>query len=196
VIVRCPSCGTQYEHQTEQIGVMARCSRCEDCVPIQSAKPNYVLRSVSPVAGPDAGGVPGAGIGMDDPLLADRLRRTGLDVSADSASDALTYRIAARGSIAADDDLAAAEEEFGEPETAPRPVDTLLEARRAEMAKPAQSNPLRELLLTALLTAAGAMGGYYLSLGPGLTLSLRMATGGTLGLLLSWLCIRWMRPER
>jgi hypothetical protein len=156
-------------------------------MPVEPAKRAYLLTPSRPAGTATPAGLPGGGIGMDDPLLAERLRRTGLDVSGESAPDALTYRIAAEAEADA--------EEPGQ-EEAKKPVDLLLEAQRAEEEKPEEGNPLRELLVTMLLTGIGAMAGYYLSMAQGISSTLPMGTGGTLGLLFGWLCIRWMRPKR
>jgi len=119
------------------------------------------------------------GIGMDDPLLADQLKRTALNASADAPASALTYRISANG--------------------AAKPVDALLEADREERAaEEGQSRPklLRELLVVLLLTSLGVMTAYYWAPKQGVDPTLYMAACGSLGLLFGWICIRWMRPRR
>jgi hypothetical protein len=81
------------------------------------------------------------GIGMDDPLLAEQLKRTALAASGDGVPTPLTYRIAAN-------DVA-------------KPVDALLEADREERAKSeGQSRPklLRELLVVLLLILGSQAG--------------------------------------
>jgi hypothetical protein len=185
---------------------------CEEQVPLEAAKRKYVLI-------PDQGaacserpsGASGMGIGMDDPRLADRLKKTALDAPPDTTPTPLTYRIA--GEAPAWDGVTPHKpQEQSEPApkektTGPAPdaedsspVEALLEADRADRVEQVlqeeRPRAFRELLVAMLLTALGVATAYYLAREQGMNPTLHMATGGTLGLLMGWICIRWMRPRR
>jgi hypothetical protein len=106
------------------------------------------------------------GIGMDDPLLASRLQETGLG-----------------------GDPASADETLG-------PVDILLKSEESGEQPGQRRNPLRELLVTMLLTTVGISAAYHLSTEQGLDPTLWVGAGGLWGLILGWLCIQWMRQRR
>lgn len=110
---------------------------------------------------------------MDDPLLASRLGVT-----------------APGGGIVAEagGDPASADETLG-------PVDILLQSADAEEETEEQRNPLRELLVTMLLTTVGIAAAYHLSRDQGLDPTLWVGAGGLWGLILGWLCIQWMRQR-
>jgi len=144
-------------------------------VPLVSAKREYVL--LPP-------GRPG-GIGMDDPLLASRLGATALDLSGDGPPQSLAYRVAAGTGEAADS-----------AEGVRRPLDILLESARAEERDEPRRNPLREFLVTALLTTVGVAAAYHLTLDQGLDPTLWVGAGGLWGLIMGWLCIQWMRQRQ
>jgi hypothetical protein len=147
---------------------------------------------------------------MDDPLLADRLKSTALNAPPDAPAAPLTYRYDTPATETEQPEQSArvrgrtAPAEGGEP--TPRepdeqltPVEALLEADRVERAEQVlqeKPRPVRELLVTLLLTSLGVVIAYYLAGQQGMDPTFHMATGGALGLLFGWLCIRWMRPRR
>jgi len=163
-------------------------------VPLVAAKPEYVVLPNRPPAGGAGLDAGTRGIGMDDPLLAPRLRATALDAGAERRPEPLTYRIAAAGARpgeAAGADAGAGVEK-GEPA---QPLDILLQAARSERREEPERNPLRELLVTMLLTSVGVAAAYHLSHNQGLDPTLWVGASGMWGLILGWLCIRWMRQR-
>ena len=178
MVVKCPSCGTRYHNPWESHADHARCSCCDEMVPLVAAKREYVVR---PAETTPAGL---GGIGMDDPLLAPRLRETALGGGSGSPSQALTYRVSAE----AGGDAGPADEKLG-------PVDILLQSAQAEEEPEERRNPLRELLVTMLLTTVGIAAAYHLSRDQGLDPTLWVGAGGLWGLILGWLCIQWMRQR-
>lgn len=68
MIVRCPSCDTNYRHAAEgpSAGVVCRCARCDDTFPLAAPVRRYLVL-------PSGGGRIPVPRGMDDPLLAGRL---------------------------------------------------------------------------------------------------------------------------
>lgn len=178
MVVKCPSCGTRYHNPWESHADHARCSCCEEMVPLVAAKRDYL---VLPASSAPAGA---GGIGMDDPLLAPHLGVTALGGRSGSAPRALTYR----ASGVAGGAPAPAEETMG-------PVDLLLQSAGAEEEQEQSRNPLRELLVTMLLTTVGIAAAYHLSRDQGLDPTLWVGAGGLWGLILGWLCIKWMRQR-
>ena len=109
-----------------------------------------------------------AAIGMDDPLLASRLGITARDGAA----------------------IGAAAEEGA------RPLDMLLGSAEAEEREEPRRRPLRECLVTMLLTTVGVAAAYHLSQDQGLDPTVWVGAGGLWGLIMGWLCIQWMRQRQ
>jgi hypothetical protein len=160
-------------------------------VPLVAAKRDYAVL-------PDTGGSgPAGGIGMDDPLLAPHLTRTALDPAACSPPEALTYRVTAEREGGDGADLPG--EAGAVPGTrteATGPVDIILQSAGSSEAKAGTRNPLRELLITTLLTTVGLAAAYHLSQDHGLDPQIWVGAGGLWGLILGWLCIKWMRQRQ
>jgi len=163
-------------------------------VPLIAAKRDYVLLPGGAQAGTRGAGPGARGIGMDDPALAQRLGATALDAGAGERPEALTYRIVADGARGGPGRAGAAAR--GAADRPARPLDILLQAARAERHEEPQRNPLRELLVTMLLTSVGVAAAYHLSHNQGLDPTLWVGAGGMWGLILGWLCIRWMRQRQ
>lgn len=181
VVVKCSWCGTRYHNPWEQHADHARCSCCDEMVPLVAAKRDYLLLPTGPCLRGAEARAAARGIGMDDPLLAERLRATAAGADGEAASGALTYRISGDESGAADQEA--------------RPLDLLLQSARDEEQDQPQPNSLRELLVTILLTSVGVAAAYHLSRDQGLDPTLWVGAGGLWGLILGWLSIQWMRQR-
>jgi predicted Zn finger-like uncharacterized protein len=208
MIVSCPSCGTRYHHHSQSVGAAAaaRCSHCDDIVPLVLAGRPYLIL---PTASVDRAGMT---IGMDDPRLADQLARTALDAGADEKADALTYRIA-------DDEPATDSKKgswlrrfSGTNGSAPAIFDkrpsrlVSSKARRRKrrgLAKEAgqatdEREPNRralELIVPGMLMVIGATTAYFSASEQGLDPVAWVITGGGLGLFMAWICLRWTRQH-
>jgi len=163
-------------------------------VPLVAAKREYVLLPPQPRADGGTARSVTRGIGMDDPLLAHRLEETALNAGADSRPAALTYRITAREGRGRSPRLEPGGK-VREPRKAERPLDILLQAARSEQSEEPRRNPVRELLVTMLLTSVGVAAAYHLSHAQGMDPTLWVGAGGVWGLILGWLCIQWMRQR-
>jgi predicted Zn finger-like uncharacterized protein len=194
VIVSCPSCRTRYRHAETgaAANLRARCSYCDEVfalVPRRSYLLAPRLRAV-PV------GVPAGDmrmtIGMDDPMLADRLRSTTLDAGA--SPRALTYRVVAEpdASGSAAPQVGPADRVAGD--SPDREIAVPYAAGRGPRAgdRPVwrPSHPLREMIGSLLLSALGVCGGYQAALLLQEKPLLWMSGGAVAGLLLGWTWIR------
>jgi hypothetical protein len=223
VIVRCPSCHTQYRY-CEPVaveGAQARCSKCDGTVPLVALRHSFVLRAQ--VAAVTARVPVGAGmaIGMDDPGLASSLYSTALDGDGAVDSGAMTYRVLApeqeAGPASAPPSSPPQVEDSKlephiSPAVEPSPVAELSPAVEAEESR-ADSRPaprrrgrrLLPLLLAVFLTGLGAAAGHYATM-YGLIEPLRVhptvepvsltVVGGLLGVFLAWAGVRWTSRTR
>lgn len=200
MIVSCPSCGTRYsEHFEELQAASARCSHCEESVPLVAAKRPYVL---IPAAG---GGRPAMKIGMDDPQLADRLSATALDGDRGSAAEPMTYRVAAAEPAPRGVERSRADR-FGNANGAAPAIFKKRSAwwrserparqRKSPAKAPEQRRSRKqEIAVVAVLSAIGGATAYYSAVDQGLDPFTWVVAGGGLGLFMAWVCIRWTRQR-
>lgn len=182
MIVRCPSCGTHYRHQPVVDAASARCSRCEDAVPLVAAKRLFVLRTLEPILKP-------AGISF------------GIDAPPGDSPEALGYRIAAafpesdarRLKKVVTGEIRAAEADHAEIRTEKPATDERAAGADEQAEARLPRNSLRETLVAMLMTSLGTLTAYYLCLEQGLDPVLWMFAGAGWGLVFGWVCIRWMR---
>lgn len=183
MIVRCPSCNTQYRYGEPVAveGAPARCSQCDGVVPLVAVQRSFVLRAQ--VANVTARVPVGAGmaIGMDDPGLVPSLHHTALDADGGMDSGAMAYRV-----LAPEQEAGPASAPPSSPPSSPPQVQhsnlepgisptvepsTAAELSPAVDAKESRANshpaPRRQgrrlipLLLAVFLTGLGATAGYY-----------------------------------
>jgi predicted Zn finger-like uncharacterized protein len=192
VIVSCPACHTQYRHRQERPKAkLARCSRCNEVFPLESAKQGYkLMRPTGTVAA--GAGARRMTIGMDDPLLAAKLQKTAMDATRGQSPPAMTYRVMNEAGTA---DGEATPEQTTTKSAVTPPVDAGADA-------PARRS--RQVLVALLLGSAGAALGYYGFIQGLYTFADRyvaqyglppgpypwMGFGGVLGLSVAWVWIR------
>jgi len=194
VIVSCPACQTHYRHRRERPHAkLARCSRCNEVFPLETAKQSYKVMQPA-----DAAGTRRMTIGMDDPSLAAKLRETAMDASSDQSPPALTYRVMNDGETAQDDSTVDSLPVESSSATAPAAGDATAVPR------------LRPLLMALFPGSLGAAAGYYGFLQGyyafadqiGAQIGLPsgpypwMGFGGVVGLLAGWAWIRWTGRKR
>jgi len=208
MIVSCPSCGTRYNHQSQSAGeaAAARCSQCDDIVPLVVAGRPYLILPTAPA---DQAGMT---IGMDDPRLADQLTRTALDAGSDDKRGALTYRIADEEPATKSKQGTWARRFSGANGSAPAIFDKrpsrlvsskVCRKKKNALAKEAgqaaaEKQPNRkalELTVTGMLTVIGAATAYFSALEQGLNPVTWIIAGGGLGLFMAWICLRWTRQH-
>jgi len=90
VIVCCPSCQARYRVPEAVETDHGRCSRCHDPVPLVEPRRTYLVRTPGASEGRSGRVVGRLTIGMDDPTLAGRVGRSGLDAPGGAA---LTFRV-------------------------------------------------------------------------------------------------------
>jgi hypothetical protein len=193
MIVSCPSCGTRYRHYFEKLqAAAARCSCCEEMVPLIAARKPYVLIPSASVGGP------ASSIGMDDPSLAEHLAPSAQHGEPRSVTDALTYRMAAAEAASQEVEKIHAVR-FGNANGAAPAVFRKRSAptRRVRLTVAGPSKRTRsgkqELLIATILSLIGGTTAYYSAVEQGLNPITWVVAGGSLGLFMAWVCIRWTR---
>ncbi len=200
MIITCPSCSTRYRRpaETGESPINCSCSRCEaiftsepmpgdpvlavgvrlDPEPMVPATPPVLpARDPEPEGPVDLADLP---IGMDDPTLASKVRDGSRERSAEPA--ALTYSVLAGEALV--------KAVTAKPVKAVRPVPVV--ARPRKVARPG----FFTFLVVTLFPTAMAAGAWQLSMLYGEDPMVWTASAGVLGLLFSWLWVRWKYRER
>ena len=208
MIVSCPSCGTRYQHQSTSglEAAAARCSRCDDMVPLVVAGRPYLIL---PAQQASKAGMP---IGMDDPRLAEQLARTALDAGPEERPGAISYRIAADEASTASESEGRARRFGGANGSAPAIFDKrpsrLVSSRARRKRKSSGKDGVQaatdtthsrskalELSVMAALTVVGGITAYFSAVEQGLNPLTWIIAGGGLGLFMAWICLRWTRQH-
>jgi predicted ribosomally synthesized peptide with SipW-like signal peptide len=206
MIVSCPSCGTRYHHHSQSAGeaAAARCSCCDDMVPLVVAGRPYLILPTS------AAEQAGMAIGMDDPRLADQLARTALNAGSEEMPRAISYRIAPDEAVRAAKAGSRARRFSGANGSAPAIFDkrrswlvssktrgrpTAAGRDRARPAATAEQSGRKalEVGIAAVLTVVGATTAYFSAVEQGLNPLTWVVAGGGLGLFMAWICLKWTR---
>ena len=208
MIITCPSCSTRYRRPAEagESSINCSCSRCEAIFTSEPMPGDPVLTvgvrldpepavpatpPVLPVWDPEPEGEVGLAdlpIGMDDPTLASKVRDGSTERSVESA--ALTYTVLGGEELVEAVTAKPVKAVTAKPVKAVRPVPEV--ARPRKVARPG----FFAFLVVTLFPTAMAAGAWQLSTLYGEDPMVWTASAGVLGLLFSWLWVRWKYRER
>jgi hypothetical protein len=179
VTISCPSCRTRYRYPQTGAGSsgQACCARCGAEFALAPDRPAYRIIPLAMAAEPSAVPAPPTTLTQPPPELP-AVELPPLSAPESSLPESEPHPLDTPAEEAKPAQVASAQPEV-EPE--PRPARS-----------PRRGGALRDLLLTLMLASAGWGAGYYLSVSRGADLLTWTAAGSGIGLVLSWMGIRWL----